>query len=152
MTGTTDHTVRLGRVEQDVDGIRQEMGGLKADVNTLKSDVKAFGSILERIEQGVVRAQDRSDDRETQGKPSLVAMVSVLITIISIIVGGSWVISGQLARQDAAITRGDLTDERLIAVRDREIDQMRVRLDHVEDHVWDNKSLIGTHSSPRNQD
>lgn len=95
-----DHDARIGRVEGEVQTIRSEMGGLKSDVSSLKGDVKGLGSILGRIEQGVLRAQDKSEEREHASKPNLVAVVSVLITIISIIVGGAWLISGQLSRMD----------------------------------------------------
>lgn len=87
------HSGRLDRVEAEVATIRTEMGGLKADV-------KGLGAILGRIEQSVLRAQERDDSREERSKPNLVAVISVLITLISIIVGGAWLISGQLARQD----------------------------------------------------
>jgi hypothetical protein len=146
VVGTENTNSRLGRVEAEADGMRSEMGGIKAemsgiksDVSGLKSDVKAFGGILSRIEQGVARNQERSEEKESQGRPSLVAMISVLITLISIIVGGAWVISGSLARQDASITRADQTAAVLVAVRDREVDQLKTRIDRNEEHIWDNR-------------
>lgn len=100
MSGVEHHEARIGRVENEVSAIRGEMGALTTEVTGLKADVKGLGGILGRIEQGVLRAQERADEREVAGKPNLVAIVSVLITIISIIVGGAWLISGQLARMD----------------------------------------------------
>lgn len=100
MAGVDHHEARIGRVESEVSTIRGEMGALTGEVTSLKADVKGLGGILGRIEQGVLRAQEKSEEREVAGKPNLVAIVSVLITIISIIVGGAWLISGQLARMD----------------------------------------------------
>jgi uncharacterized protein (UPF0335 family) len=94
------HEARIERVETEVQTVRTEMATLTRDVGGLKADVKGLGSILGRIEQGVLRAQEKSEERDLAGKPNLVAVVSVLITIISIIVGGAWLISGQLARMD----------------------------------------------------
>lgn len=92
MSGDTNAT-RLDRVETEVSVIRSEMGGLKADVRSL-------GAVLSRIEAGVAKAQERTEERDERSKPNLIAVISVLITIISIIVGGAWVIGGQLARLD----------------------------------------------------
>lgn len=75
------------------------MSGLKADVVGLAGDVRSLGGILGRIEQGVLRSQERSDERIEANKPNPTAIVSVLITIISLMVGGAWMISGQLASQ-----------------------------------------------------
>jgi hypothetical protein len=95
-----EHDARIVRVESEVQSLRDGMGQLSTDLGNLKADVKGLASILGRIEQGVLRAQERSDEREVAGKPSIVALVSVLITVISIIVGGAWLISGQLSRMD----------------------------------------------------
>jgi hypothetical protein len=100
MSGVEHHEARVARVETEVQAIRGEMGALTGEVSGLKADVKGLGAILGRIEQGVLRAQERADEREVAGKPNLIAIVSVLITIISIIVGGAWLISGQLSRMD----------------------------------------------------
>lgn len=100
MSGVGDHDARIGRVESEVQTVRSEMSSLAGEVTIVKSDVKGLGAILGRIEQGVLRAQEKSEERDLASKPNLVAVVSVLITIISIIVGGAWVIGSQLARQD----------------------------------------------------
>lgn len=100
MSGVEHHEARLGHVEKEVQTVRQEMTSLGRDVGTLKADVKGLGAILGRIEQGVLAAQEKYDARDLAGKPNIVAVVSVLITIISIIVGGAWLISGQLSRMD----------------------------------------------------
>jgi hypothetical protein len=100
MSGVEQHEARIGRVENEVQTVRSEMSALAGEVTIVKADVKGLGAILGRIEQGVLRAQEKSEERDLAGKPNLVAVVSVLITIISIIVGGAWLISGQLSRQD----------------------------------------------------
>lgn len=94
-----DQNARIDRVEGEVQGIRSEMGGIKADVVSLTGDVRALGGILSRIESGVQRAQEQSDHREQLRQPNVVALISVLVTVISIIVGGAWIISGSLAAQ-----------------------------------------------------
>lgn len=97
MSDDHTHGHRLDRVEGEVSSIRGEIGTLTRDVGSVQSDVKGLGAILGRIETGVERAQAKNDDRLERSKPNLTAVVSVLITIISILVGGAWLIGGQLA-------------------------------------------------------
>jgi hypothetical protein len=97
-----DHTgveggSRLDRLEGDVNSIRGEMNGLKTEMADVKADVRGLASILGRIEQGVIKAQERADHREDRARPSLVAVVSILITIIITLVGGAWSIGSSLA-------------------------------------------------------
>lgn len=101
---------RLATVESEVQTIRSEMGGLKDNVGRLTADVKGLGAILGRIEQGVARAQEQQDQRDERRQPNLVAVMTMLVTVISMMVGGSWMISGQLARLDES----DRWQERLI--------------------------------------
>jgi hypothetical protein len=109
---------RLDRVENDITTIRTEMGGIVRDVGGLKSDVRGLGAVLTRIEDSISKAQERHDDREDRARPSLVAVVSVLITVISMLIGGAWLIAGQLGRQD-----------------ERSVWQQR-QMDRVEHRVW----------------
>jgi hypothetical protein len=95
-----DHSQRLDRVESEVGTIRTEMGGLKDNLGRVQADVKGLGAILSRIEQGVVRAQEQQDQREAQSKHSPIAIATVLITIMSMLVGGAWLISGSMAKMD----------------------------------------------------
>lgn len=88
-----DHGQRIGRVETEVQS-------LHINVSDLKADVKGLGSILSRIERGIETAQERSAEREEHSKPNVTAVISILITMITIIVGGAWLISGSLSRQD----------------------------------------------------
>jgi hypothetical protein len=99
MAEELNHGPRIDRVEGEVQAIRGEMGTLTKEVSDIRSDVRGLGAILGRIEQSVLRAQERDDHREDRAKPNIVAIVSVLITMISIIVGGAWIISGQLAQE-----------------------------------------------------
>jgi hypothetical protein len=80
--------------------------------------------VLTRIEQGILRAQDRADQHEVSSKPSTVGVVSVLITIIATLVGGAWLVGGQLAR----------LDERGIA-RQQQVDTLRADMYRVEDRL-----------------
>lgn len=100
------HGARLDRVETEVSTIRSEMSGLKADV-------RGLGTILSRIEDGVLRAQERAENREAAGRPSLVAVVSILITIIATLVGGAWLVGGQLARLDERSVQREKDVDRL---------------------------------------
>jgi hypothetical protein len=99
------HGQRIAAVETEVATIRSEMGGIKSEMGVVKADVRGLGAILNRIETGILRAQEQQDHKEQLSKPNLVAMVSVLITIMSILVGGAWLISGSLSRQDEALHR-----------------------------------------------
>jgi outer membrane murein-binding lipoprotein Lpp len=115
-----DNTTRLDRVESDVATIRGEMGGLKNEVTEVRSDVRALGGILSRIEQSVTESQRQASSRELASRPNLVAVVSVLITLIVTLIGGSFMIGGQLAR----------ADERYRA-NIREFDQLHQKVDRV---------------------
>ena len=119
---------RLGRVEADVVSIREDFSIVTRDLDTVKSDIKALGGILVRIESGVQRAQEKSEERSERNRPNLTAIVSVLITIISILVGGAWLIGSSLA------TLNVRTVESL-----RERDEMRIELARLEDRTWQNK-------------
>jgi hypothetical protein len=115
-----DHSVRLDRVENEVGAIRSEMGGLKTEMGRVQADVKGLGAILSRIEQGVLRAQEQQDQREIQARHSPVAIATVLITIMSMMVGGAWVIGSNVARMDERSVwlehAQQITDQRVWAI------------------------------------
>jgi hypothetical protein len=94
------HSVRLDRVEGEVGAIRSEMSGMRTDMSQVQADVKGLGAILSRIEQGVLRAQEQQDQREALAKHSPVAIATVLVTIMSLLVGGAWMIGSNVARVD----------------------------------------------------
>lgn len=94
------HATRIDRVETEVSSIRTDISGLTVEMTGLKSDVRGLGSILGRIEESVNQSQTRYDSDKQSNRLNPVAMASVFITIISILVGGAWLIGGQLARQD----------------------------------------------------
>lgn len=124
MNQTDGNSARLDRVETEVLTIRTEMGGIKADVGGLTSDVRALGGILGRIERGVEAAQAKHEEKEQASKPNMLAIVSVLITIISIIVGGAWMISGNISRMDERDKMRDRELEIISSFRDRESDRI----------------------------
>lgn len=105
-----DHGQRIGRVEAEVQS-------LHTNVSDLKADVKGLGGILTRIERGIEMAQERSAEREEHAKPNVTAVISILITMITIIVGGAWLISGSLSRQDE---RSDWVKGRLELIEQRQ--------------------------------
>lgn len=132
MQDVGDHGRRIELVEGEVSGLRQDVASLTSDVTGLKIDVKGLGGILSRIEAGVNRAQERSEEREVANKPSIVALVSILITIITILVGGAWTIGGSLARGQE---RGEQTTrilEMQMLLRNRELDGIRAQLDRID--------------------
>lgn len=88
-----EHGVRLTRVENEVSGI-------KTDVADLKAQMRGFGGILERIEVGISTSQKQAIEDKNASRTNPVALATVLITIISILIGGAWLISAELARGD----------------------------------------------------
>jgi hypothetical protein len=126
------HGPRLDRVEKEVSTIGADVGGLKSDMAGLKSDMRGFGGILNRIEQGIAQAHQRFDDDKQASRLNPIAMASVLVTIISIIVGGAWLISGQLSRLDERSLR-----------RDMEIIEMRARVTRGEERQWSSRQSGG---------
>jgi hypothetical protein len=125
MQNTGDHGQRIDRVEGEVSGIRADVASLTSDVTGLKIDVKGLGGILGRIEAGVNRAQEQSEQRATANKPNVVAIVSILITIITVLVGGAWVIGGSIARGQERSEQTTTIIEMQERFRNREMDQIR---------------------------
>lgn len=100
MSDEAGHSARLSRVEGEVEAIRNDLGGIKTEVTGIKAGMRGLGDILQRIEQSVASAQERHDDERRASRMNPIAFASILITIITILVGGSWTISGELARHD----------------------------------------------------
>jgi hypothetical protein len=94
---SVEHAARLSRVEDEV-------GGVKQQVTRLEAQMRGFGDILSRIESGISEAHQRFEDDKQASRVNPIALATVLITIISILVGGAWTISGQLARFDERST------------------------------------------------
>ena len=105
MPVSEEHGARLTRVEGEVEVIRSELGALS-------NQMSSFSSILQRIEQTI------TNDRQAS-RINPLAMVTMLISVISILVGGAWLISGELARGD-----------------ERSVYQQRM-LDRMEQRQWD---------------
>lgn len=112
------------------------MTTLSGDLGLVKADVKAFGGILVRIEEGVNKAQERSDEKEIAGKPNLVAVISILITLISIIVGGAWMIGSNLARQEERAINQEKITGMFIDMRNREADIQNKDIRTMNDRVF----------------
>lgn len=100
MSDEVGHGARLTRVENEVEAVRGDLGGIKTEVAGIKTGMRGLGDILQRIEQSVATAQERHDDERRASRLNPIAFASILITIITILVGGAWTISGELARQD----------------------------------------------------
>lgn len=111
------HSVRLDRVESEVGAMRSDMGGLRTEVSNVQADVRSLGTILKRIEEGMLRAQDQQDQKEAQSRHSPVAVATVLITFMSMLVGGAWMIGSNAARMDERtnmlLREQDRTDARM---------------------------------------
>lgn len=125
MDDTGDHSQRIERVEAEVSGIRGDVASLTSDVTGLKIDVKGLGGILTRIEAGVNRAQEQSEQRATANKPNMVAVIAILITVITTLVGGAWVIGGSIARGQERSEQTTTIIEMQERFRNRELDQIR---------------------------
>lgn len=111
-------TARLDRVEGEVAEIRAGLG-------ELRSELRNVGSFIGRIEGTLRDWQEREDRRAAASKPNITALVSMLITIVSILIGGAWLIAGQTARFDERDRQ-----------RDREIERMKDEMDRIEARVW----------------
>lgn len=122
-------SVRLDRVETEVSTIRNEMGGIKSEVSGLKAQMRGFGDVLQRIDAGVAAAQQRFEDDKQASRINPIALATVLISIISILVGGAWLVSGELARHD-----------------ERSAFQQR-SIDKIEQRQWDSRAAGGRYGS-----
>jgi hypothetical protein len=132
MTETSDGS-RIDRVENEVSAIRSEMGGLKTEMGRVQADVRGLSGILSRIEQGVARAQEQQDDRDIRSRHSPVALATILVTIMSLLVGGAWMIGSTTASTSVRLSDEDQQIVRLMARSDREMDGLDRRLSRLED-------------------
>jgi hypothetical protein len=123
---------RLDRVEDEISTIRSEMGGLKTEMGLVKADVRGLSAILSRIEQGVVRAQDQQDERDTRSRTPPIALATVLVTIMSLLVGGAWMIGSTTAATNARLLDQQVAFEQVNHLRDREMDSITHRLDNFD--------------------
>jgi hypothetical protein len=112
------HGVRLDRVETEVQTITRDMGVLKTDMSGLKAGMRGLGDVLQRIEGGLSTAQQQWQDDKQASRINPIALATVLISIISILVGGAWLVSGSLARGD-----------------ERSVQQQKV-IDRMEQRQW----------------
>ena len=133
LVSEVDHGARIGRVESDVQSMRESMGALASDVTGLKADVRGLGSILGRIEQGVASAQQQWQDDKQASRINPIALTTVLVSVISILVGGAWLVSGGLATNATRLEEQDRSMARTISLRDREFDSIQRRLDRLEE-------------------
>lgn len=62
--------------------------------------MRGFGEILTRIEDGVRNAQQQWHDEKQASRINPIALATVLVSIITVLVGGSWVIGSELARHE----------------------------------------------------
>jgi hypothetical protein len=131
------HGVRLDKVEGEITTVRTEMAGLKAQM-------RGFGDVLERIERGVASAQQQFHDDKQAARINPIALATILISIISILVGGAWLISGGLATSATRLEEQDKSLARISGQRDREFDVVERRLERMEDRA-------NGRSSPPNQ-
>lgn len=75
--------------------------------------MRGFGDILQRIEQGVASAQQQWHDDKQSSRLNPIAFAAVLITIITTMVGGAWLIGGELARHDERSAQQEKVIERI---------------------------------------
>jgi hypothetical protein len=132
------YEARFGRIDTELSGFRQEIGGFRqemgvfsADMSGMKADMKAFGGILGRIESGVKDAQRQQQEEKSASRINPIALASVLVAIISTLVGGAWVIGGQLSRFD-----------------ERSVQQQKLN-DRTEQRLWDSLQREGKERAPR---
>lgn len=88
-----DYGSRLTHVEG-------EIGGIKTAVAQLKIQMQGLGDILSRIEGGISQAQQQALEDKRGSRVNPVALATVLISIITVLIGGAWLVGGELARHD----------------------------------------------------
>lgn len=121
-----EHHTRLSRAEDDIDG-------LKANMIRFEVQMRGFGDILSRIEIGIKESQERAHNDIQSKRINPIALATVLVSMLSFMIGGSWLVSGQLSRTDIRLTDQQVAMSQLMLVRDRELDRMQLRIDRVED-------------------
>lgn len=110
------NTRRLDRVETEVDALRTVVAEVRGD---MRSVIIGLGEIKDSL-----KTRDRQDEESRRaGRPNIVAIVAVLVSIVSAMIGGAWVIGGLTARLDER----DLQRDRQMARMEREIDRLESR-------------------------
>jgi cell division protein FtsB len=121
----SSHGVRIASVEKEVSNIRSDLTGLKADV-------RGLSSILSRIEAGVTAAQQQWQDERVASRINPIALTTVLISIISILVGGAWLVSGGMSTTSTRLDDQEKFMSQMIVMRDRELNLVERRIDRLE--------------------
>ncbi|MFN3991271.1 MAG: hypothetical protein ACK4IS_13565 [Erythrobacter sp.] len=120
MTAPLEHegstTRRLDRVESDV-------SALATAVSDLRGDVRGFGQVLVRIENSITNNEGRMERERLAKQPNALAFASAMFTVLVTLIGGAWVISGQLSRLDERDIQRDKQVERIEELLDRKAEK-----------------------------
>lgn len=112
----------MSEMEPRLTRVESEVSGIKNDVTDLKGQMRGFGNILERIERGISVAQKQAVEDKNASRLNPIAMSAILITIISTLVGGAWIVGGDLARHDE---RSEYQQKTIDRIELRQWDQRR---------------------------
>lgn len=103
-------------------------------LTTVEGDIRAFGGILQRIEQSVSKAHDAMDAQDERSRHSPVAIATVLVTIMSMLVGGAWVTGSRISQTSTQLDDQAKFSQQIELMRNRELDVVERRVERLEDH------------------
>jgi hypothetical protein len=103
---------RLDRVEGEVGAIQTRMAAMDGKIDIVASALTDIKTTLRTWESSQAR-------RDELAKPPVVAIVSVLISVIAMLVGGAYLIGGQVAQSAEVDKRRDREINRLWNEHDR---------------------------------
>lgn len=116
------NTRRLDRVESDV-------ASLSSSLTKVEAKIDGFGAVLGEIKEGIKTRDHREAQSELAKRPSIVAIISVLATVVAGLIGGAWVIGYALGSLNER-------DEQ----RDKEVSRMHGEIDRLEARQWNRRA------------
>ena len=123
-----EDNTHAGTTIQRLDRVEIEVSEIRTGMVEMRTELRGLSSFMARIERALEsRDRDDAEDRKAS-RPNIIAIVAVLISIISALIGGAWLIGGQNARFDERDRQ-----------RDREMGRVIAELDRVEKRQWDSK-------------
>lgn len=121
-----DDNIHAGTTIQRLDRVEIEVSEIRTGMAEMRSELRGLSGFMSRIERALEsRDRDDAEDRKAS-RPNIIAIVAVLISIISALIGGAWLIGGQNARFDERDRQ-----------RDRELARVITELDRVEARQWE---------------
>lgn len=119
---------RMDRIETQVSTLSSTVTALSTALGEFRGELRTVAASLASIVSNLEKRDREEAEAQRASKPNVVAIIAVMVTIISALIGGAWLISGQLSR----------FDERDLQ-RDKQVAKMQLEIQTLERRQWEGK-------------